>query len=135
MTKRARTAWSVVLGLTCAIAAARAQAPSRPAIPLQGQSMTITVGRGQLIQFTDEASRVSVSDPVTADAVVVSPHEVVLNGKAPGRTTIMIWHGENVSPYEVTVEPDLTEIQKQLRASFPAEQIDVSSSKDAILLT
>src|SRR2546427_10783599 len=47
----------------------------------------------------------------------------------------MIWHGDNVSPYNITVEPDLTEIQKQLRATFPSEQIEVSSSKDALLLT
>ena len=106
-----------------------------PATRLEPMSMTLTVGRGQLVQFPDEASRVSVSDPMIADAVVVSAHDVVLNGKAPGNTTIMIWHGDNVSPYEVTVEPDLSEIQKQLRASFPMEQIDVSSSKTAIILT
>lgn len=106
-----------------------------PATPLAPTPMTLTVGRGQLLQFPDEASRVSVSDPLIADAVVISPHDVVLNGKAPGNTTIMIWHGDNVSPYDITVEPDLTEIQKQLRASFPAEQIDVSSSKNAIILT
>src|SRR5262249_14268725 len=106
-----------------------------PATRLEPTSMTLTVGRGQLVQFPDEASRVSVSDPMIADAVVVSAHDVVLNGKAPGNTTIMIWHGDNVSPYEVTVEPDLTEVQKQLKASFPTEQIDVSSSKSAIILT
>ncbi len=108
--------------------------PNRPATPLAPQSITLTVGRGELLQFPDEASRVSVSNPVIADAVVVSLREVVLNGKAPGNTTIMIWHGENVSPYEITVQPDLSEIQKQLRATFPNEQIDVSSSRDAILL-
>jgi len=106
-----------------------------PATPLEPTSMTLSVGRGQLVQFSDEASRVSVSDPTIADAVVVSAHEVVLNGKAPGHTTIMIWHGDSVSPYEVTVEPDLTEIQKQLKATFPSEQIDVSSTKTAIILT
>lgn len=109
--------------------------PSLPATPLAPRSMTLTVGRGQLLQFTDETSKVSVSDPVIADAVVVSLHDVVLNGKSPGNTTIMIWHGENISPYEITVQPDLSEIQKQLRATFPYEQIDVSSSKDAMLLT
>ena len=97
--------------------------------------MTLTVGRGELLQFSDDTSRVSVSDPTIADAVVVSPHDVVLNGKAPGNTTIMIWHGDSVSPYNITVEPDLSEIQKQLRATFPSEQIEVASSKDAILLT
>src|SRR6059036_3866895 len=109
--------------------------PSGPATPLAPLSTTLTVGRGELVQFADEVSRVSVSDPVIADAVVVSPHDVVLNGKSPGNTTIIIWHGENVSPYKITVEPDLTEIQKQLRTSFPNEQIDVSGTKDAILLS
>jgi pilus assembly protein CpaC len=106
-----------------------------PATRLEPTSITLSVGRGQLVQFSDEASRVSVSDPMIADAVVVSAHEVVLNGKAPGNTTIMIWHGDSVSPYEVTVEPDLTEIQRQLKATFPSEQIDVSSTKTAIILT
>src|SRR5262249_32265892 len=106
-----------------------------PSTVLAPRSMTLTVGRGELVQFPDETSRVSVSDPGTADAVVVSPHEVVLNGKTPGTTTIMIWHGESISPFRITVEPDLSEVQKQLRATFPSEKIDVSSSKDAILLS
>ena len=110
------------------------QAP-RLATPLPPRPLTLTVGRGELLQFADATSRVSVSDPTIADAVVVSPNDVVLNGKSPGNTTIMIWHGDNVSPYNITVEPDLSEIQRQLRATFPSEQIEVSSSKDAILLT
>src|SRR5437867_12924424 len=114
---------------------AQQNSPGGPATPLARKSMTLSAGRGEVLQFTDEASRVSVSDPAIADAVVVSTHEVVLNGKSPGNTTIMIWHGENVSPFEISVEPDLSEIQKQLHATFPNEQIDVSSSKDAILLT
>lgn len=97
--------------------------------------MTLEVGRGELLQFTDSASRVSVSEPAIADAVVISPHEVVVNGKSAGNTTVMVWHGESVSRYEITVQPDLSEIRQELRATLPNEQIQVSSSKDAILLT
>jgi pilus assembly protein CpaC len=96
--------------------------------------VALTVGRGQLLQFPEDASRVSVSDPLIADAVVVSPHEVVINGKSAGNTTIMIWHGDFVSPYEVAVAADLSEIQRHLRSAFPNEPIEVSSSKDAIIL-
>jgi pilus assembly protein CpaC len=110
------------------------QKPSGPATQLEPRSMAVTIGRGRLVQFPEEASRVSVSDPTIADAVVVSPHEVVLNGKSAGHTTIMIWHGDFVTPYDIAVEPDLSEIEKQLRTAFPSEKIDVSSSKDAILL-
>jgi pilus assembly protein CpaC len=106
-----------------------------PANVLASRPVSITVGRGELVQFSDETSRVSVSDPTIADAVVVSPHEVVLNGKTPGNTTIMVWHGGNISPFRITVDPDLTDIQKQLQTAFPTEHIVVSSSKDAILLS
>ncbi len=109
--------------------------PSAPARPLPARSITLVAGRGELLQFSEETSRVSVSDPLIADAVVVSEHDVVLNGKSPGNTTIMIWHGDSVSPYQVTVEPDLGEVQKQFRATFPNERIDISSSRDAIVLT
>ncbi|OFV92255.1 MAG: hypothetical protein A3H28_17350 [Acidobacteria bacterium RIFCSPLOWO2_02_FULL_61_28] len=108
---------------------------TRPATQLATRTITLKVGRGELLQFTDTTSRVSVSEPTIADAVVVSPYEVVVNGKAPGNTTVMVWHGEGVSRYEITVEPDLSEVQKQLRATFPSETIQVSSSKDAIMLT
>lgn len=106
-----------------------------PANLLPVRSMTLTAGRGELLQFSDETTRVSVSDPTIADVVVVSPHEVVVNGKTSGATTVMIWHGDSVSTYQVSVEADLTEVRRQLRSTFPNEQIDVSSSRDSILLT
>src|SRR5262249_55239352 len=87
------------------------QAPSKPAVQLAPRQMTLQIGRGELLQFTDSASRVSVSEPLIADAVVISPHEVVLNGKSVGNTTVLIWHGDNVSRYDLTVQPDLSEIQ------------------------
>jgi len=105
-----------------------------PANVLSPRALTLTVGRGQLMQFAEEASKVSVSDPAIADAVVVSAHEIVLNAKSPGNTTIMVWHGDNVSQFQITVEPDLTEIQRQLRVTFPNEPIEISSTKDAIVL-
>ena len=130
-----RVITAVVVMILCAVSTMTSQQVEPLATPLPSTSMTITAGRGELLQFPDETTRVSVSDPTIADAIVVSAHDVVVNGKAPGNTTIMIWHGNNVSPYAVTVEPDLSEIQKQLRATLPMEHIDLSSSKDAIVLS
>lgn len=109
--------------------------PTAAARPLESLPVTITVGRGELIQFKDVVDRVSVSEPAIADAVVVSPYEVVLNAKAAGNTTAMIWHGSDVSRYELTIQPDLTEIRQQMAASLPNEHIQVTASKDSILLT
>ena len=126
---------SIALSQAVQEPAAATQKPRGPATQRESRPVNLTVGRGQLVQFAEEASRVSVSDPAIADAVVVSPHEVVLNGKSPGHTTIMIWHGDFVTPHDVTVVSDLSEIQGQLRAAFPNERIDVSGSKDAIILS
>jgi pilus assembly protein CpaC len=127
----------LIIGVFVAFSVSAAPVPQErgPAKPLDARAINLTVGRGRLAQFSEEASRVSVSDPAIADAVVVSPHEVVMNGKSPGRTTIMVWHGEFVTPYDVTVEPDLSEIQRQLKTTFPNEQIELASSRDAIILT
>lgn len=113
---------------------AAAQETSLPA-PLAPRRITLTVGRGELVQFVETVERISISEPTIADAVVVSPHEVVVNAKAPGNTTVMVWHGKGISRYEVAVQPDLSEVQRQLRATFPNEQIQVTSTKDSILLT
>src|SRR5690242_11989980 len=63
--------------------------PSHPATQLAQKEILMKVGRGDLQQFEDTVSRVSVSDPEIADAVVVSPHDVVINARIPGVTTAM----------------------------------------------
>ena len=131
---RSQTILLLTLGVAITLTG-QDQPQTKRATVLPSRALTITVSRGELVQFDDEATRVSVSDPATADAVVVSPHDVVLNGKVPGTTTIMIWHGDSVSPFQITVHADLAEIQSQLRATFPNERIEVSSARDAILLT
>jgi Flp pilus assembly secretin CpaC len=53
----------------------------------------VRVARGQsalLLQPTT-AVRVSIADPRIADAVVINPREVLVNGIALGTTTLIIW--------------------------------------------
>ncbi len=57
---------------------------------LRGQSpreVTIVTGRGELLQFERDIERVAISEPKIADAVVVSPREIMVNAKAPGKAT------------------------------------------------
>ena len=113
---------------------------SSPQVPVKlatakTSAVDLVVGRGELLQFTGFVERVSISEPLIADAVVVSPQEVVLNAKGPGQTTVLVWHKGGLSRYEVTVHPDLTTLEQQIKAALPNELIRVSSNKDAVLLT
>ncbi len=76
----------------------------------QGRDFTLLEGRGELLTFQRDISKVAISEPKIADAVVISPREVMVNAKGPGRATLIIWEA-GVEPirYEITVTKDTTE--------------------------
>jgi Flp pilus assembly secretin CpaC len=57
----------------------------------QTREITLLEGRGELITFQQDVSKVAISEPKIADAIVISPREVMINAKGPGRTTLVIW--------------------------------------------
>jgi pilus assembly protein CpaC len=116
------------------------QDPTPPPVPVKPHtakvsSVVITVGRGELMQFPDFVERVAISEPNVADIVAVGPQEVMINAKAPGLTTALIWFKGGLSRYEVTVRDDLTLLEQQIKESFPSESIHVASSKEGVMLT
>jgi pilus assembly protein CpaC len=70
------------------------------------QQITITVGKSHVIETPGDMARVAVADDIV-EAVAITQREVVLNGKAPGETTVLIWqtNGGGRLSYNVTVEP------------------------------
>jgi pilus assembly protein CpaC len=101
--------------------------------------MTLTAGRGELLQFERDITKVAVAEPKIADAVVVSPREVMVNAKAAGKTTIVIWEtGSLPARYHVNVEPDTAEFElfkQSLRESLPDSSIQVSGNGETLVLT
>src|ERR1019366_2533158 len=72
--------------------------------------ISLMTGRGELLQFDRDVLRVAISEPKIADALVVSPHDVMVSAKSPGHTTLVIW--ETDAPparYEIAVSSDTME--------------------------
>jgi pilus assembly protein CpaC len=118
----------------------QAPAAAPAAVPVATQqakisTVTLVVGRGELMQFPDFVDRAVVSEPNIADIVPVGPQEVMINAKAPGLTTALIWHKSGLSRYEITVREDLSALEHQIADSFPSEAIRVSSNKEGVMLT
>src|ERR1035437_4209633 len=57
----------------------------------QARDITLLEGRGELLTFSRDVTKVAISEPKIADAVVISPREVMINAKGPGRATLVIW--------------------------------------------
>jgi len=94
-----------------------AQTAPSPAVT----TVSLTLGRGELVQFANDITRVAVAEPKIADAIVVSPREVMIAAKGVGKTTVAIWEtGGSPRRYEISVLPDNEEAEK-FRREFTAE--------------
>ena len=133
----ARTALGccIVLGIPLG---ARAQvAPVAPAVQLPGQveRVQLTAGRSTVLRTDFEIVRIAVTNPAVADAIVVQPREILVDGKSPGTVSLIVWSTTDRKHYDLVVEPAITTLQQQLRALFPGEDVRVSATDEAIILS
>jgi pilus assembly protein CpaC len=113
---------------------------STPAAPAEAegatQSLHLLVGRSLVITSPTRIKRVSLADPTIAEAVVVSPNQVVLNGKAPGIVSFLLWdESEQSQIFEVTVDLDIQDLNGKLQEAFPSERVQLAAAKDVVTVS
>ena len=112
---------------------ATAQPPSEPqgAAPLR-----VMVGKSLLINTTERLKRVSVTDPAVADAIPVTPNQILVHGRAPGEVSLLIWDElERSRSFDLRVDVDVSAAAEEEHRVFPDEQIVVTPSRSAIVLS
>src|SRR5207302_2549175 len=111
-------------------ASATAQAEAGPA-PLR-----VLVGKSLLINTTERLKRISVTDPSVADAIVVTPTQILVHGRAPGEVSLLIWDElERSRSFDLRVDVDVSAAAEEEHRVFPDEQINVTPSRNAIVLS
>jgi pilus assembly protein CpaC len=74
-------------------------------------ALAVTVNKSIILQHPAGIRRISISNGDIAEAVAVSSTEVLLNGKSPGETTLMLWDPKgNRSSFEVHTLADTSKI-------------------------
>lgn len=100
------------------------------------EKLRVYAGRSLLLTSEEPLERVSVSDPNIASAVVISPHQILIQGLVPGTATLLLWdEQERTTSYELQVEIDLRSLQEAMRQVFPGQNVRVSQSGGALVLT
>ena len=103
------------------------------------RELSVLIGRGELLQFGADIQRVAVSEPKIADAVVVSPREVMVNGKGAGKASLVVWEtGQPPARYQVTVSPDLGALEAlrvRLAADVPEGKVELNGNEETLVLT
>jgi pilus assembly protein CpaC len=107
------------------------EAPATTGYP----SVSLTAGRSTVLTTDFDVTRIAITNPVIADAVVVKPREILVDGKAPGTISLIVWGGDRRVQYDLVVEQPITALEQQLRQLFPGEPITVAVNADAIVLS
>jgi pilus assembly protein CpaC len=76
-----------------------------------------------------------VTDPAIADATVVAPREVLIDGKAAGTVSLILWGANDRRQYDIVVDPGVSTLEQRLQVLFPNEQIQVAANGDAVILS
>jgi pilus assembly protein CpaC len=98
--------------------------------------LRVRVNKSVLINTRDRLKRVSVTDPSVADAVVVSPTQVLVHGRSPGEVSLLLWDEQERSrTFDLRVDVDVTAAAEEIHRIVPGNKIDVSASRNAIVLS
>ena len=139
---------SGVFGNHAAVGQRPAQVPgSRPTgtqtttLPPQSRSpgsapLRVMVGKSLLINTTERLKRISVTDPAIAYAQVITPTQILVHGKSPGEVSLLIWDElERSRSFDLRVDVDVSACAEEEHRVFPDEQITVTPSRSAIVLS
>jgi pilus assembly protein CpaC len=110
--------------------------PPQSAQPQGSAPLRVMVDKSLLINTTERLKRVSVTDPNVAFPVVISPTQILVHGKSPGEVSLLIWdENERSRSFDLRVDVDVSAAAEEERRVFPDEQIAVTPSRSAIVLS
>ena len=102
-----------------------------------GQSakeLSVLTGKSLIVDSPVNIQRVALADGTIAEALVTSPRELLLHGKTPGQTSLIVWQqGGTRLLFDLTVLPNNSKMQemqegirRQLEKEIPGTELDVS---------
>ncbi len=100
------------------------------------------MGQSVLVDSAHPIQRISVGLGDVAEATAMSPTEVLVNGKAPGETSLIIWGAGGARQFfNVMVRPSayvandrLESLRRELRMELPGQPLKLSSEDGLIFL-
>ena len=103
----------------------------------------VTIDKTQVVELATPPTKVSVTNPGIADVVVMTPTRILVNGKATGETSLLLFYGTNLHHYDLVVQPPPTLSSRSplvpataypveiLRAGRPSHQLFVRDTESA----
>ena len=103
------------------------------------KELKLTVGKSLIVESPVNIQRVSVANGELAEAIAITPKEVLVNGKTPGETTLIVWQqGGNRLFYDLAIRQStfkIDTVRQGLARELPGQDITVNLENDTAFLS
>ena len=119
-TRTARAGLATLLMLYSSLPVVAQQPAPAAATPRpQYERVVVTSGRSTVVATDFDVTRIAITNPEIADAVVVQPREILVDGKKSGTVSLIVWGADTRRQYDIVVEPAITVLEQHLQTLFP----------------
>jgi pilus assembly protein CpaC len=139
-----RLAGALLVALSASVYGASPKPASQGATQRQDATndLGLVVGRSVLLDTAQPVQRVAVGLGDFAEASVITPTEIMVNGKAAGETTLILWEsGGNREFFNVIVRPStaattdrLEGVRREIHTELPNQNIKVTQEGGSVFL-
>lgn len=118
--------------------AAQAESQSAPVASATSSSVSVTVNKSVVLENAAGVKRISITNPELAEAVAASTTEVLLNGKAPGDTTLILWdrsgHRTMFDVHVIPSDAKVEMVKAQLATQLPGQDVNIKFESGSVFL-
>src|SRR5258708_28398409 len=107
-----------------------------PSTPAEGETVHVLVGKSVVINVQSPLTRVLSSNPTAVETLATSATEVVVEGKAAGDSSLILWDESGRSQVlDVVVDLDIAGLRVAIQRSYPHENLGVEADAGRLVLT
>lgn len=115
---------------------AQPQTSAQQNVSSEGQALHILVGKSVVVNVQAPITRVLSSNPAVIETLATSPTEIVVEGRAAGSSSLILWDQSGRSQMlDVIVDVDVAGLRSAIERTYPDQHIDVQADGGRLILT
>ena len=104
--------------------------------PSEGQTIHVLVGKSVVMTVQAPMTRVLSSNPTVVETIAISPTQVVVEGKAAGASTLILWDSAGRSQVlDVVVDVEIAGLRDAIQRAYPDQQLQIQADAGHVILT
>jgi pilus assembly protein CpaC len=125
----------LVWTLASLFAGGKGFAQGAPVSP-EAQPLHILVGKSVIINLQSRLMRVLASNPAVIETLVTSPTQIVVEGKAAGNSSLILWdESGSARMLDVHVDLDLSGLRTAIQNAYPHDSVQAQADQGRIILS